>query len=455
MTRFVVDSLWHRSRDGLGLLAGSPPTWWSVTRAGAAVLDAIESGTTLPAGHAPLTERLVAGGAVHPVDLAPLAAAEVTVVIPALARDDAAHRALAALVDQVAPLRVVVVDDGSPQPIALDGALVVRHDSSRGPAAARNAGLAHVDSDVVAFVDADVDVTADDLRRLAGQLVDSSVALAAPRVVAADGSPLSWYERDRSPLDLGESQALVRPFSRVSYVPSAVIACRVSAVHDAGGFDETMRWGEDVDLVWRLVAAGRRCRYDPSVTARHDVRPGLAAVLVQRFRYGSSAGPLAARHGGIVAPFRAGVPLTVTAAAFLTGWWIVAAVAGAATFGWYTAALARRGLPLRRSVSTSATAVARALHQSSVAMVRAWWPVAAVASTVTWRGGVALALGAAVPVVVDAVRTKTRVTRLPKWMLLHVADDVAYSLGVWRGAVATRSPKCLLPSVSVPRRSAR
>src|SRR3546814_9526624 len=38
------------------------------------------------------------------------------------------------------------------------------------------------------------------------------------------------------------------------------------------GFAEDLRVGEDVDLVWRLVAAENRVRYEPAVTAGHDVR---------------------------------------------------------------------------------------------------------------------------------------------------------------------------------------
>src|SRR5690606_1062386 len=63
-----------------------------------------------------------------------------------------------------------------------------------------------------------------------------------------------------------------------------------------------MPYGEDVDLVWRLAGAGRTVRYEPAGVVRHPVRPTLAAWLRQRHDYGSSAAPLAARHGGAVAP---------------------------------------------------------------------------------------------------------------------------------------------------------
>lgn len=456
--RYAIDTLWSRSRDGRGLIAGSPPTWWKVTDAGARVLDALETGADLPSGHDVLSGRLLASGAIHPTDVAPVDASTLTIVIPVLARDDAAHRLLDELVARLAPIRTIVVDDGSPQPVHVAGATVVRHGEPCepcGPGAARNSGLALVTTPHVAFVDADTHVSAGDLCRLAGHLADPRVALVAPRVTAHDGSPLSWYDAGRSPLDLGPSPALVRPFSRVSYVPSAVIVCDTASMQTAGGFDASFRWGEDVDLVWRLVRAGRWCRHDPSVTVGHDVRNGLRALLAQRYRYGSSAAPLATRHRDWVAPFRASVPLTFTAALFLTAWWIPAAVIGVATSAWYAGTLRRRGLSLRSAAKVAVGAVSGAVYRASTAVGRGWWPIAACASVVTWRAAVTLAIGFGLPALVDALRHRPSFVRLAPWCALHIADDVAYSLGVWSGALRTRSMRCLLPAISVPRRSAR
>ena len=77
------------------------------------------------------------------------------------------------------------------------------------------------------------------------------------------------------------------------YVPSAALIVRAPV-----RFDETLRYGEDVDLVWRLLDAGHRVVYDPSVVVRHHE----ADVLRRRFRYGTSAAPLAARKTLPAAP---------------------------------------------------------------------------------------------------------------------------------------------------------
>ena len=92
----------------------------------------------------------------------------------------------------------------------------------------------------------------------------------------------------------------MRPLSAVSYVPSAALLARRTAV--AGGFDETMRVAEDVDLVWRLTAAGWRVRYEPGAAVAHAHPVATGEWLRRRAFYGTGAALLASRHGSAVAP---------------------------------------------------------------------------------------------------------------------------------------------------------
>jgi GT2 family glycosyltransferase len=101
-------------------------------------------------------------------------------------------------------------------------------------------------------------------------------------------------------LDMGASPAEVAPGGRVAYVPSAALIVRRAAL---GGFDEALRYGEDVDLVWRLHDRGWRVRYDPRVVVAHARAARRRARVARRFRYGTSAAPLAIRHPGRLAPF--------------------------------------------------------------------------------------------------------------------------------------------------------
>src|SRR5262249_60886178 len=74
---------------------------------------------------------------------------------------------------------VLVVDDGSPEPVR--GA-AVRHERSRGPAAARNAGWPLAGTELVVFLDADCRPEPGWLGPLLAQFADPAVVAVAPRV---------------------------------------------------------------------------------------------------------------------------------------------------------------------------------------------------------------------------------------------------------------------------------
>jgi mycofactocin glycosyltransferase len=277
-------------RFGNVVIGGSPLTLFRLTSRGAAAFDKIESGADVEPS--PLVDRLLETGSVHPVPTgAGPATADVTIVMPVR---DAAF---------VAPPGSIIVDDGSTPPLS---AATIRLPSPGGPGAARNAGLASVTTPLVAFVDADVSLPAGWLEPLLPHFEDERVGLVAPRVRSAPGhGVIARYETRHSPLDLGDEAARVRAGTRVSYVPAAAILCRTEAVRKVGGFDASLRFGEDVDLVWRMDEAGWRCRYEPESEVLHAPRPTWREWLVQRMAYGSSAAPLARRHPGALAPVRA------------------------------------------------------------------------------------------------------------------------------------------------------
>ncbi|MEK7292694.1 MAG: glycosyltransferase family 2 protein, partial [Actinomycetota bacterium] len=214
--RFVVDSSWRRPADGAVVFAGSPLKVFRLSGAGETIAELLEHGQQLPIGHESLTDRLLDAGAIHrlisPDDELPFQLSDITVVIPAFVQspDDATR--LESVVSRCTDVfRVIVVDDGSPHALpTLGNAHVVTLATNRGPGAARNAGLAQVTTPLVAFIDLDVTLTIDTLNGLLAHFVDERVGIVAPRVLAANvDSTIGNYERIRSPLDLGPSQARI------------------------------------------------------------------------------------------------------------------------------------------------------------------------------------------------------------------------------------------------------
>ena len=163
-----------------------------LTEGGATVMDSVERGTPDDtAAVRGLLDRFVDAGALHPLpDSAPFTIDDVTFVVPCLGMPLTlpAHR-------------TVVVDDASPQPVQLaavpnsEFASLLRLEQNVGPGGARMAGLAHVITPLVAFVDADVQLPGNgaDLRwldPLLAHFADPRVAIVAPRVTSAGGHGL-------------------------------------------------------------------------------------------------------------------------------------------------------------------------------------------------------------------------------------------------------------------------
>ncbi|MEZ5239835.1 MAG: mycofactocin biosynthesis glycosyltransferase MftF [Microthrixaceae bacterium] len=427
---------------------GAPMRVLRLSERGSTIVQRIASGEGWCPGEPAelaLADRLVAGGAAHPSFAGesppPPVAAEVTLVVPVRDDPDGLARVLR-MPGGLAGCEVVVVDDASAEPTsvaelaAATGARLVRHPTARGPAAARNSGLALVDTPLVLFADADVDLTGVDLGLLAAHLGRSEVAAVAPRVRGTGGRGRTGrHDRNRGPLDMGPVPSTVRPGAPVAYVPTATLLARAGTLRAVGGFDESLRFGEDVDLVWRLVAAGMQVRYEPATVVHHRVRSGTRAWLRQRYEYGTSAGGLARRHPGKLAPVVVSPWSLLAWGASLAGQPLVATsvVAGS------TVALLGR---LRDADAAAVTRVVLEGHllagrQLARAVLRPWWPAAVLAAVASRRARRVVAACVAVEVATSGGP--------PAQRILGLLDHLAYSAGVWSSAVRTRTVGPLLP----------
>lgn len=437
--RLVLDPGARRTDGGRVLIGGSPLRILRLSPAGAAWLDAVAGGEPVPPGATSerLARRLVDAGIAHPrppAGAAPFTPADVAVVIPVRHDDAGLARTRAALGDVG---EVVVVTDDGAQP--------------RGPAAARNLGWRRTERPVVAFVDADVEPAPGWLDALLAHLADGAVGAVAPRVRSRpDGAPdwLARYDATRSSLDLGAVPATVRPGSRVPYVPTAALVVRRDALDAVGGFDEALFVGEDVDLVWRLHGAGWAVRYEPAATATHPCRPTLGAWIGQRYRYGTSAAALAARHGDAVAPLGISGWSALAWGAVVAGHPAAGAGVAAAT----TAALVPklRGLehPGREALRIAGLGNLWAGRSVADALRRPWWPLALALGVLHRRARPALLAAVVAPSLLEPLPDSA--ARQIRAGALRLLDDLAYGAGVWAGAARARSARALLPRFSGP-----
>jgi mycofactocin system glycosyltransferase len=259
---------------------------------------------------------------------------------------------------------------------------------------------------------------------------------------------LTRYEAVRSPLDMGGHPARVHPGTRVSYVPAAVLLCRTEAVRSVGGFDESLRYGEDVDLVWRLADAGFAVRYEPAATAEHAVRPSLPAMLRQRYRYGTAAGVLERRHPGALAPVRL--------SRWGLGTWAMVALGHPVLA---TTVAATGCVPLARKLATvdgrprwaaaarvTATGNLHAGRQLADATTSVWLPAALAAAFASKRARRLLVAAALVPGALEWLDRRPDLDP-SRFLALRVLDRAAYALGVIRGSIHARRLGPLRPAI--------
>lgn len=232
---------------------------------------------------------------------------KVSVVMPCyrrIASLERAVRSVLAAADRVdGDVEVLLVDDCSPEPVreALEPRLgdarirFLRHATNRGPAAARNTGIAAARHELVLFTDDDVVVDPRWIERLARYLADAPARVAGVggRVRALGDDVFSRYFEYHHILD---------PFrmddGQVLYVVTANCAYRRSVLLEVGGFDEGVRTpgGEDPGLAFKVAAAGYVLHVVEDAVVHHDFRIGLRDFWRTFRRYGQGSRHQVHRH---------------------------------------------------------------------------------------------------------------------------------------------------------------
>ncbi len=216
---------------------------------------------------------------------------EASVVIPAYNAGETLAVQLAALAQQTGapPFEVIVADNGSSdRTVELARSFVDRLDvrvldasERRGPAHARNAGIAVARTANILFCDADDRVDPGWVAALVECLRTEAVVTGPVLYVDSLGSE---DEMPRAPRSVPTGPRIY--LDQVPFAPSCNLAMRASVLAELGGFDPGLRTGQDADLTIRAQVAGHRLAWAQDAVVYHGRRGTLAQAVVQFYRYG-------------------------------------------------------------------------------------------------------------------------------------------------------------------------
>jgi len=203
----------------------------------------------------------------------------VSIIIPTCNRAAYLTAALESVLAQdYAAKEIIVVDDGSTDETAEVCArfpVVYLRQENRGPSAARNLGVSRCQGGLLAFPDDDDLCPPGSLRvRVEHWRRDADCHHLVGTVRRFSGEAAE-------PIQFIDSEEQARNFICLG----AEVMMR-SAFEEAGGFDEALRMGEDVDLWGRMREAGLTRKFIPEITLYYRRHPG-----------NSTHDPQVAQHG--------------------------------------------------------------------------------------------------------------------------------------------------------------
>jgi len=389
----------------------------------------------------------------------------VCVIVAAYGRPTATRACVRSLLSLDYPsdqVEIVVVDDASDPPLAPVLAdlpvRLLRLECNVGQSAARNFAAAQAESELLAFTDNDCVAASDWLRNLVPYFHDPEIVIVGGRVVAPPPTGrVAAFEAVRSPLDMGLVNGPVGPREAVTYLPTCNLIVRRDVLLAIGGFTNRMRLGEDVDFVWRVLRDGGRAYYATAGEIIHDHRVQLVTLLRRRADYGFSEADLKLRHPeneAIMHLPRAGLLALVSLPLSAVSWTAGTALAllALAIVSVELVSKSRRlrrldlAVPTRRLVASMLREHAASLYHLGRYVTR-YYGLPLVGASALWPPLIPLAaILILVPPIWDHQRFKPALS-LPAFVALYWLEMAAYQLGVWRGCLARRCWRPLLPLI--------
>jgi mycofactocin system glycosyltransferase len=398
----------------------------------------------------------------------------VSIIVPVYNRANQVGECLESLLHLNYPSErreIIVVDDASTDGTADvvrsygdEIKLLVQH-KNLGQSAARNAGTSVAAGDIVAFIDSDCIAHPN-------WLFDLTVYFQDPRIALVGGfvdsyfreSRLDRYEEARSPLNMGDHMFVCNSSDSDFYVPTCNMLVSKSAFLQAGGLDESLRVGEDVDLCWKLRKLGHRLVYVPEGSVGHKHRNRFWPAFKRRFDYGTSEPILFDRHREVKKRF----PCRLSALLFL-GSCCAGLVTKPLFFFAFSIAVVTASVLRNRAAISKKTDVGLSLleiikatlknfqatgYYLSLHFVR-YYLLLAIALLIIFPSAAPLWLTLVFfPMIVEYFKLRPRLS-LPLFMFYFAAEQIFYQAGVFSMCFRMRSFRCYRLALSIRKKQGR
>ncbi|TMA22718.1 MAG: glycosyltransferase, partial [Deltaproteobacteria bacterium] len=187
---------------------------------------------------------------------------------------------------------IIVIDDGSTdgtgdlvREYAARGVRLVQTEN-RGLSNARNLGLELATGEIVAYTDDDAFPDPHWLHYLAAAFRTPDYAAVGGPNLPPPGEDFVAEAVANSP---GGPTHVLLSDREAEHIPGCNMAFRVAALRSLGGFDPQFRAaGDDVDICWRIQAAGWKVGFHPAALVWHHRRKTVRAYWSQQTGYGKA-----------------------------------------------------------------------------------------------------------------------------------------------------------------------
>lgn len=177
---------------------------------------------------------------------------------------------------------IIIVNDGSTDKTAeiiKKYPVILINQPNQGASAARNNGLNHAKSEIIAYTDSDCVVARDWLKNLIKHFDDPEVgAVTGQTIFATDNHCTSWVRS----LDIEERNNSRKKYTRLANGPNS--AFRRDLLKKIGGFNPKWFHAEDTEVSYNIWKEGFKIIYEPNAIVHHVPENNWRKYLKKRYR---------------------------------------------------------------------------------------------------------------------------------------------------------------------------